>query len=150
MSMITNVLNLTFLGNTFQDYLIFVMVTFGLYLIFSVIVTFTIKKLEKLAKKTKNNFDDITINALKKLKWPIFLIIILITIPTLLTVHNYIRVFSRYAIIIILTYEAIKIAGFFIDYATKKAEEKGEKNQLLKPLINSLYFLSSIYSFTNV
>ncbi len=120
-------------GNTVQDYAIFAGITLGVYLIFSIVITFTMKRLAKLAKKTKTNLDDVIITALRKLKWPIFVIIVLITVPTLLTVHEYVSTFSRYAIIILLTYAAIRTISRFLDYFTNESIKKEGHSNFLKP-----------------
>jgi len=138
MSWITNididrVANIEVLGNTVQNYLVMTCVVIGTYLIFSIGITFAIKKLEKLAAKTETDLDDILIETLGKLKWTIFLIIILIAAPTLLEAGGKIATFSRYAIIIILTYQGVRIAGILIDYATTKATEKADHSSFIKP-----------------
>lgn len=138
MSWITNIdssriADFEVLGNTVQNYLVMTCVVIGTYLIFSIGITFAIKKLEKLAAKTKTDLDDILIATLGKLKWTIFLIIILVAVPTLLEVSDKISTFSRYAIIIILAYQGIRVTGILIDYAVAKATEKADHSSFIKP-----------------
>ncbi|MBU1019282.1 mechanosensitive ion channel family protein [Patescibacteria group bacterium] len=124
---------LSFWGNTVQDYLIFAGITLVVYLFFSIIITFTMKRLAKMAKRTQTDLDDLIIKSLRRIKWPIFLIILLATTPVLLEVHEKIGIYAKFAIIIIITYEAIRISSTFIDYVTAKAIQKDGKNLIFKP-----------------
>jgi len=126
-------LKLNLWGNTVQEYLVFLAATIGIYLIFSIVITFTMRKLAKLAAKTETDFDDVIISTLGKLKWPIFLIIVLITIPTLLKINELVSTFSKYAIIILLTYQSIKVIGKFLDYFTEKSIKKEGNSSFLRP-----------------
>lgn len=146
-------LGLSIWGNTIQDYLIYVGITLVVYLFFSVIITFGIKKFNKLAERTKTKVDDMIVKALRRIKWPLFLIILLITTPTLLTVHENISTFSRYAIIVVLTYEAIRIASLFLDFGVERATKKEGSNQFLKPFSTiikiALWLIGAILILSN-
>ena len=62
-----NILNINFLNNSVQDYLIFLGVFIGLFIVFRIFRIIIIKKLEIIFKKTVNSFDDLIIDTISNI-----------------------------------------------------------------------------------
>ncbi len=151
---IKDFLEISFFNNTMQRYLIAIAITLAIYLLFDIVITFIIRKLAKIAEKTTNDLDDVAITTLRKIKWPTFLIILLLTLPALLTTPTIVNSCAKYAIIIILTYEIIKVATTFVDYGAEKAIKKQGQKGFIKPfstiIKTTLWILGGVLVLANL
>ncbi len=93
-------------GNTVLDYLIATCIFLGAFIIFKVFDYYLLNKLEKLAKKTKTNWDNLLIDFLKEIKW-LFYFLISIYIGL-----QYLNVLPL--IVTILYYLILVVAGFYV------------------------------------
>jgi len=62
-----NILNINFLNNSVQDYLIFLGVFIGLFIVFRIFRTIVIERLDVIFKKTVNDFDDLIIDIISNI-----------------------------------------------------------------------------------
>jgi len=90
-----------------------------------------IRKLKQVAKKTKNDVDDLVIKIVDKIGWPFYLIISLHLAFQVITLPEYLELGTYYLFIILVGYYLIRSAGYVIDFAAQKVmeskKEKGEK-----------------------
>ena len=111
-------------GSTIQSYLYILLFVFVLFLVFQIIVSLILGRLEKAAKKTKNDFDDLVIELSKKAKWPVFLGILLLALPQFLNLNDTLKNGSKYLLIIIAVFYVIKAANTLVDYAFQKIQTR--------------------------
>lgn len=120
----TEILAYQIAGNPLQTYLWLLLIIVGVFLLFRIVISFVLARLEKIAKKTKNDFDDLVIEIVKKSKWPVFLAIILVAVPQYLKLSDVIKSGARYLLIIVLVLYAVKAVNIIIDYAFNKFQTR--------------------------
>jgi small-conductance mechanosensitive channel len=125
---IAEILELTWWNNTVYDYLI----SFGIFLVlFAVFLFFDfylIFKLEKLAKKTETQWDDLVIDLLKEIKWFFYLLLSIYFAIKYININSTINNISYYLVIIFAGYYIAKgissAINHFIEIHVEKNENK--------------------------
>ncbi len=119
-----------FLGNYIRDYFWALAAFFGILILLRIFKSQIVKRLKKLAEKTKTQLDDLLVKILDSAGWPTFYLLLslylalkFIQSPQILDNIIY------YALIIIITYLAVKTGGDIIDYGTLKIIQKKEKGK---------------------
>ncbi len=97
---------------------------FVLYLLFEFILRRILKKLNEVAKKTETELDDFAVEVLEKLRWPVFLMILLGVSYVFLDWGEIYKTGIRYFLLIYMIYEAIQIAIRSVDFFGDKFIEK--------------------------
>jgi small-conductance mechanosensitive channel len=106
-----------------------------LYLIFKIIAPFILHRVEKIAKKTKNDFDEFMVELAFKVRWPMCLILVLIGARTWLEIPHGVGIGIRWFLIVFVTYWTIKVVTSFVTYGVKKvAARKGPGAPALLPV----------------
>ena len=135
-------LNFTFANNTGNDYMTSLLVFLGVLIGIKIFQSYVIHKLKRLAKKTKNDFDDVLIEFLEETPWTIYFFTPFYVAAKFLNLIEIIQTIIHYMFIIILTLYAIKGLNKIIDYMTHKEikkrheKEKGENASLIIVLRN--------------
>jgi small-conductance mechanosensitive channel len=101
-----------------------------------------LKKLEKLATKTDNKIDDIAIDVLKGLGWPLYAWISIYLSTLYLEMPTAYDIFMRYFLLAILVYYAIKSLTIIINDTKKIILEKQESQDIHDTAL--VDFLSSL------
>lgn len=111
----------------FGALLVFLLTLFALR-IFKFII---IRRIKQIAKKTKNDIDDLVIKMLDGVGWPFYLIFSLHLSFQVITLPEYLELGIYYLLIVLVGYYLIKSAGYMIDFASRKVveskKERGEK-----------------------
>ena len=106
-----------------------------LYLVFKILVPFFLRRLEKFAKRTKNDLDEFLVEVLSKVRWPVCLILVLMIVMGSVDFSPRIHTGLRYFLIVFVTYWAIKVITQFVNYGVRKiAEKKGPGASALLPV----------------
>lgn len=140
-----HILNQTFVGNSIQDFLI----CFGIILLLVVIIRIfkfvVLKRLEKIAEKSKTKVDDILILSVEKYILPLFYFLVIYLGISYLKIHPNVKRIIDSTIIVITTYFAIRffasLIRFTIRHYWEKREYQGETTASLKGLSNFISFL---------
>ncbi|MCK4634349.1 MAG: mechanosensitive ion channel family protein [Candidatus Aenigmarchaeota archaeon] len=134
----------TFWNNTTFDYLIALVIFLVALAILRIFKYVIIKKLKKLAKKTKNDLDDMVMEAVEKVFVPPFYAFISLYISLqYLTLTETVGLYLYYFLVFIGTFYGIKFVTTFIDYTTRKFLEKEEKREKKKVDKSVIKLLSS-------
>ncbi len=128
MERLNNILNLVIYQNTIQSY-VFAIVTFlGLLLGLSVFKRIFIKHLSQLAQKTTNDFDDFIVTLLNQIGLPVLSVVSLYFASLPLELSETIRVFIRYALVIVVTIRSVLLFQEIVQYGIGKAYRKRMKS----------------------
>jgi small-conductance mechanosensitive channel len=121
-------LDFKFFNNTTKEWLIAFSVFILAILVLKIFKTLGIRKLKKLAEKTKVEFDDLIIKIIESIGWPLYLILALYLAFQALTLPSVIGRIVSYLLLIVVTYYLIKSIQELIDFirqrvVTKRKEE---------------------------
>lgn len=120
--------DVSFLGNSATQYV----QSFGLLLIFLLVLKIfqssIIHRLQKIAKKTKSDLDDILIDIVADVKPPLYLIVALFFALNLLHLHPYIAFGVKFLFMFTILWEIISALEKFSDYIVKRYMDSGNKN----------------------
>ncbi len=150
---LNQVLNHRLWGNTVQDYLVFLLLFGVSLLLLRLFRNIGIQKIAKIAKKTKNEVDNLVIQSLKSLPWFLYaLIAFWVACRFLLLPTGFYRYFNFFLLVVVV-YCLVRISEKFIDYGTQKLiqekEKKGEKPSrsfanLVNKILRGLLWLIAI------
>ncbi len=108
---------------------------FLIYLVFKIIVPLFLRRFEKLAKKTKNDFDEEVVAILFKVRWPACLALVLALANNYADWHDKITWGVSVFLIIFVSYWVIKMFTMVVEYGFRKAaERKGPDSNALIPI----------------
>lgn len=154
------ILSNTLWGNSVSNYLIalgLAVLTFVVLKLFKVVV---IRRLKKLATKTKTDIDDLLIGVIDKVRWPLFIALGLYIGVQFIQIPAFIETASFYAVILLATFYVVKALQSIIDYGTekvvlKKQKEEKEVDKSAIDLLNkflkiSLWFVAIILLLSNL
>jgi small-conductance mechanosensitive channel len=114
--MLEQIKNLFFWNNSLYNYLQALVIFIGLLVLLKIFQKIILNKLNKLALKTKTDFDDMVIDIFKKIKPPFYLLISLyLALKTLIIPDIVIKVINILFVITII-YEIIRALDKIIDY----------------------------------
>ncbi len=128
MEQLNHILNLVIYENTIQDYTLALVTFLGLLLGLSIIKRFLIKHLSRMAQKTTTDFDDIIVTLLSQIGLPVFCVVSLYFATLPLQLSETIRVFIRYALVIVVTIRAVLLFQAIVEYGIGKAYRKRMKS----------------------
>jgi small-conductance mechanosensitive channel len=117
-------LSLEIIGNTIKQYLIALFVFLATVLVLRIFRSVGLNKLEEKAKKTKTDFDDVAIRAVRKIGWLLYLVFALYVALQFLKVERAIERVFYYLLLLSLVYYGVKAVGEVIDFTAEKIVEK--------------------------
>lgn len=118
---LNNWLNIVIFENSVRDYMQAIVIFLGLLLGLSVSKRFAIRQLEKFSKRTSTDFDDFVVTLLTQIRTPTFFVVALYFSTLSLNLAETIRIFIRYAVVIVVTIRVILLLQEIIRYAIGKA-----------------------------
>ena len=139
----SNFWNIQILGNSLCSLL----TAFGIFVLalicLKIIKSIAIKRLNELAKKTKNQLDDIAIGAINDIHWPFYIITSLFIAINFISVSSTISKTMYFALIISATYYSLKVLEKFVDFGAaevikKQKEEKGSSSTAIVQISGSI------------
>jgi len=89
-----------------------------------------IRRLEKLAKKTKTKFDDHLIDFINGLRWPFYVILSLFISLQFVNIPASIDKFLNHITIIFVVYYSVKFLQNIFDFAADNLKKKGKKEEI--------------------
>lgn len=95
-----------------------------LLVMFEIVLRGFLKRLEVIAKQTETDLDDFVVNILQHLRWPVFIVLVLISGYAFMDFGAVVKKGVSYAIFIFIIYGIIRVAELFIDYLSRKFIEK--------------------------
>jgi len=124
----------TFLGyeiwnNSGQDYLTALVMVFVGVIVLKIFKNLVLLKLKKLAAKTSTDIDDLIINILNRMRWPLYFLISVYIAQQTLTLPSIVQQLFNYAMLIGVTYYIIRAILALLDYGTAKVTQKREKDE---------------------
>ena len=99
------------------------------YLAVMAIKSIVLKKLKKIASRTKTKFDDTLIAGVEGIRWPLYLFLSLYVALQFTEAPVFLEKTSFYALITVATYYTLKIAQRFVDYSSEKIIEKRREEE---------------------
>ncbi len=140
------ILELTWQNNTVLDYAIASGIILGLFLIFKLFDYWILHRLEKFAKKTKTNWDDLIIGFMKEIKWFFYFIVSAYIGLQYLIVPNIINKIAYYFLILSIGFYIAKgisrVINELIELQIKKTE--GKENASSKSMMRVLGVITKI------
>jgi len=134
----SGILQYSFLSNTILQYLIAVGV-FLLSLIILKIFKFSVlRKIKKIAKQTSTGLDDLLIESIDAIGWPLYIFLSLYIAIQFVVFPNIIGKIILYIILIALTYYIVKAIQQLIDFGFGKVISRKEKEEGFDPAIINL------------
>jgi small-conductance mechanosensitive channel len=124
-------------GNSVKEYILAIVV-FGLAVILFRIIKYEIvKRLRKVADRTKAEVDDLLIKIVDKIGWPFYAFFAISIALSFIQVPNVINVFFTYATPIVVVFLIVRSIQQFVDYGIRKlAKEKQKETET--PIVNVL------------
>lgn len=153
---ISNQINL----NEIEHYFI-AMIIFAISILILRIFKFVIiKKLKKIAEKTKTKYDDIVIDKIDKVGWPVYIFISLYISFHYLEMLQFrfsseIKTILNYIIIVFVVYYVVKIIHALVDHVTNIAIQKKDTDistiELLSRIVKgALWLIAIIFILSNL
>ncbi len=141
----------TIFSNTVQSYMLAALIFFGVALALKLFQSALINHIKTLAQKTKTQIDDILIDGIKAIRWPVYVLVSINIALNILSVHGIIKMTFYYAMIVAVVFYTIKLVEEFINFGTKKiienkkdGEESTEIVRLLASIVKILVWASAI------
>jgi len=125
----SNIWNIQILGNSICDWLTAFGVFFLVLICLKIIKKIAIKRLQGLAKKTKNRLDDIAIEAINKIHWPFYIVTSLFIAINFVNTSEFVLKIVYFTLITSSTYYALKVLEKFIDYGAEEVIKKQKEEQ---------------------
>lgn len=123
-----NILNINFLNNSVQDYLIFLGVFIGLFIVFRIFRTIVIERLDVIFKKTVNDFDDLIIDIISNISKFFYWFISLFIALKFINISESILSIIDKVFIIAVTYEVIIFSHQVVDYFIDKLSNRKDNS----------------------
>lgn len=137
-----NIWNYELLGNTLGGFAVFIVAFFVLLLVFKVFQTFFLLKLEKLAKKTKTDVDDMLVEIINSLRPPFYSFISFYVAAFFLVLIEPVQKAIDVVLILWVVFQVIVTMQILIDYVVrKKVSSDGEGEEGVK---GAVAFVSGI------
>jgi len=125
----TELLNYQVGNNYGRDYLIAAISFLIFIFILMVFKLVIIRKLKKLAKKTKTEFDDNLIKFINGLRWHFYVFLSLFISLQFVTLSASMDKFLNHIFIIFVTYYSVKFLQNLFEFAADKVKQKGKKEE---------------------
>ena len=121
------VLAMQYYNNTVQNYLIALGILLLGMLIIRIFKGIIIGQIERLAKKTKTDIDDVIIAAIKRLGMPFYFLLALIAALKFLTLPGVVDKYVNSAFIVVAVYYAVRILQDMVNFGAHKFAQQ-QKN----------------------
>lgn len=133
---IQNILEINLLNNTVYDYVVFLGILIGLLIVFKIMQSIILKKLEILSKKTKTDIDDTLIEIVRGVRPGFYAFLSIFLALKFIQVSGIVTAIINWVLIIWATYVVIVSVQKIINYAFYKkiGDESGNAAQALKTL----------------
>ncbi|MBN1275741.1 mechanosensitive ion channel family protein [Candidatus Woesearchaeota archaeon] len=137
---IETVLATAFWGNTVQDYAIATGMLIAGILVLWFFKFVIIQRFKRLAERTKNDLDDMVIEAGNAIGWPFYVILSVFVALKSLSVHPALDKGVYFLLIITLTFYAGRIVHKIISFFAEKWDKKNDKKGSVahSPIVNML------------
>ena len=132
-----------FLGNSVEQYGLFILILVGSTIIFALFQKFLLHRLEKLAKKTKTELDDAIIEIFRTIKPPFYLFLSFYIALRFLSFPDIVHRIIGALLIVWAIYLAVKAVQIFINFAFKKRFEE-EEDRGTKSALNAINIIAKI------
>ncbi len=124
-------LQTSFWGNAVYDWLGAILIFLAALLILKIFKLILIGRLKTLSAKTKTEIDDMVIDALGKIHWPLYVLVAIYFSLFFVNVNFLVKEWASYIFLIAVVYYAITFLGALIDYgvkvvAIKRKEKEGD------------------------
>jgi small-conductance mechanosensitive channel len=121
----------SFAGNTALAYVAAAIVFLLSMVLIKLFKYIILRRLRSLAKKTKNNYDDLFIKLVDKIGWPFYLMLAVYLSFRLLVLPEILTTSTHNLLLVVVGYYIIRSAGYIIDFGAKELiesrRERGEK-----------------------
>lgn len=117
-------LQLSLGGNTLGNYFTALLAGVLLFLIFKIFVSHLVKNLKARAKKTETDLDDLLVELLDKMLWPIFIILFFVGLVSFLNLPPVYKNTVDIILMILFVWQGMRIFSELIDYSFKKYSQK--------------------------
>lgn len=140
----TEILNYQIADNGVTDYLLALSIFISVIVLLKIFKYVILSRLKKVAARTKTKYDDMLIEIFNRIGWPLYVLLSLYISLQFLAVPVFIRTALHYAIIMIVTYYAVRGIQTLIDYSTrriiaKKLEEEREADTSIIDLLSRIF-----------
>lgn len=140
---ITEMLNYTNMDNGVNDYLLAIAVFVFAIIVLKIFKYVILRNLKRIAAKTKFKFDDLLIEIVDRFGWYFYVLIAVYIAINFLVVPDILRSLLYYAILISLTYYAVRAVQSLIDYGTgiliqQRFEEEKEADTSVIDLLSRI------------
>jgi len=114
-------LSYTLLGNTVEQWLVALLAYIFTHLALRFFKGQVVKKLKELSRKTKNDLDDVIIDAIDLIGWPFYAVLSIYVAISLLSLPAIVYEIAYGAVWVVFLFYAVKIVDLFLDYGLRKA-----------------------------
>lgn len=128
LELINNLLNTSFFQNSLKDYVQALLTFLGLVLALSLSKRVLIRYLGRMAKRTATDFDDFLVILLSSIGFSVFGVVALYFAALPLNLSETVRVFIRYAMVIVVTVRCVLLLQEIVKYAIGKVYRKRVKS----------------------
>lgn len=135
---LNKILNFNLYGNSGQNYLTFLVIFLACWLGLAVVKKIILVRLNKIAKKTKNNYDDTLIDIVGKIKPLFYFIISLYIASNFLNLNNFLSKTIFFFFIFVLVYEGIKAFSYLVKILVYKAMKKNGDDAQAESTVKTL------------
>ena len=121
-------LNLVVFQNSVKDYLIFLVIFVGLFLLFRFFRLVVIDRIKVFSEKTENDFDDFVIEAIEGISKFFYWFVAFYFASKFIFISEKFHLYLGKIFLLSITYELIVILNKFIDYWVHKFSERKDKS----------------------
>ncbi|HNV23647.1 MAG TPA: hypothetical protein PKH98_02040, partial [Candidatus Omnitrophota bacterium] len=160
MDKITNFFKISIFNNSIGDYLLAFIIFWGILSFFIIAKKILLVHLKKIALKTVNDLDDFIVEMLSRIGFPVLVVVSLSLSSHFLVLTESWRSVVRYALVIVLTIQAMVLAQELMRYLVTKAYQKKLKTQdasiesMVRSIMNVLrwiiWALGSVFILDNL
>jgi len=122
------ILDYSFLGNSVKAYLIACAVFVFAFIFLKIFRQIALRKMEKIARSTNIEIDDLVIDIIKSIKWEFYLLLSLYLALKFIHLPEILGKAASYIIFAVLVYYIVKAIQKIIDYGLKKTLDKTEED----------------------
>jgi len=112
-----------FYSNSLYAYFLATVIFFAVLLGLKIFKTMVVSRILKLAKKTKSNLDDMIIDAIDVVRWPLYVLLSANISLNFLNIHTVVSKIIYFSLLAVIIYYVIRFAEKLIDYGAKKIIE---------------------------
>ncbi len=124
-----DILTHKFGGHLVKDYLV-ALAVFGLAIgLIKVFKQLIIARLKKMTTKTRTDFDDLVIQLIAGIGWPLYLVLSLYLALQFIRPPDFIEKLMHWGVVIIVTYYVVRAIQWMVDYGTHKVIEKRRREE---------------------